>query len=47
MREMRLLLLEYGAKESEADKKRWESRKHYDMIEPAWMANFHRDDREG
>ena len=45
--EMRLLLLEYGAKESEADKEQWESRKHYDMIEPAWMANFHRDDREG
>ena len=44
---MRLLLLEYGAKESEADKEQWESRKHYDMIEPAWMANFHRDDRVG
>ena len=47
VREMRLLLLEHGAMESNADKKRWEDREEYDMIEPAWLANFHRDDREG
>ena len=47
VREMRLLLLEHGALESNADKKRWEDREDYDMKEPAWLANFHRDDREG
>ena len=47
VREMRLLLLEHGAMESNADKKRWEEREEYDMKEPAWLANFHRDDREG
>ncbi len=40
--EMRLFPLE-----SNADKKRWEEREDYDMKEPAWLANFHRDDREG
>ena len=30
-----------------ADKKRWEDREAYDMMEPAWLAAFHRDDREG
>ena len=44
---MRLLLLEHGAMESNADKKRWEEREEYDMKEPAWLANSHRDDREG
>ena len=47
VREMRLLLLEHGAQESSADKKRWEDREDYDMKEPALLANFHRDDREG
>jgi hypothetical protein len=47
VREMRLLLLEHGAMESNADKKRWEECEEYDMKEPAWLANFHRDDREG
>ena len=47
VREMRLLLIEHGAMESNADKKRWEEREEYDMKEPAWLANFHRDDREG
>ena len=47
VREMRLLLLEHGAMESKEDKKRWEEREEYDMKEPAWLANFHRDDREG
>jgi len=47
VREMRLLLLEHGAMESNADKKRWEEREEYDMKEPAWLTNFHRDDREG
>ena len=47
VREMRLLLLEHGAKESQADQKRWEIREACDMNEKAWLANFHRDDREG
>jgi hypothetical protein len=47
VREMRLLLLEHGALESSADKKRWVEREAYDMLEPAWLSNFHRDDREG
>ena len=47
VREMRLLLLEHGAFESSAEKRRWEDREAYDMMEPAWLANFHRDDREG
>ena len=44
---MSLLLLEHGAMESKEDKKRWEERKQYDMKEPTWPANFHRNDREG
>ena len=47
VREMRLLLLEHGAMESKADRKRWEDREDYDMLEPAFLTNFHRDDREG
>ena len=47
VREMRLLLIEHGALESSADKKRWEDREAYDMLELAWLSNFHRDDREG
>ena len=46
VREMRLLLLECGANESKADQKRWELREACDMNERAWLANFHRDDRE-
>ena len=45
VREMRLLLLEYGANESKADQERWEDREACDMHEKAWLANFHRDDR--
>ena len=44
---MRLLLLEYGALQTNSDKKRWEDREAYDMMEAGWLANFHRDDREG
>ena len=47
VREMRLLLLQYGARESDRDKKLWEDRERYDLYESAWLANFHRDDREG
>jgi len=47
VRDMRLLLLEYGAFQSSADAKRWADREQYDMMEPEWLANFHRDDREG
>ena len=47
VREMRLLLLEHGAKESQADQKRWKIREGCDMNERAWLMNFHRDDREG
>ena len=45
--EMRLLLLEYGAEQSSADAKRWAEREAYDAMEAEWLANFHRDDREG
>ena len=44
---LRLPLLEYGAFQSSADTKRWADREAYDMMEAAWLANFHRDDREG
>ena len=44
---MRLLLLEYGAFQSSADAKRRADREAYDMMEAEWLANFHRDDREG
>ena len=47
VREMRLLLLDYGAVESSAELKRWENREEYDMMEPRWLAARHRDDREG
>jgi hypothetical protein len=45
--EMRLLLLEYGARESEADRDRWNTRAGCVENEPTWLANFHRDDRVG
>ena len=45
VREMRQLLLEYGAVESKEDQKRWELREYSDMNEKAWLRNFHRDDR--
>ena len=44
---MRQLLLDYGAKESRDDTDRWQKRRAYDAIEPAYLRNFHRDDREG
>ena len=47
VREMRLLLLDYGAFESSAEIKRWEDREKYDMMEPGWLVARHRDDREG
>ena len=47
VREMRLLLLDHGAFQTSADKKRWEDREAYDMMEPAWLAAFHRHGREG
>ena len=45
--EMRQLLLDHGAKESRDDTKRWQDRRAYDAIEPAYLRNFHKDDREG
>ena len=45
VREMRQLLLEYGAVESKEDQKRWELREYSDMNEKAWLRIFHRDDR--
>ena len=45
--EMRALLLAHGAKQSLDDKKRWATRRGADLNEPAWLKNFHKDDREG
>ena len=42
---MRDLLLKYGATESDDDKKRWKQRELADLNEPAWLKNFHKDDR--
>jgi hypothetical protein len=47
VREMRLLLLDHGAFESRAEKQRWSVRETCDMMEASWLADFHRDDREG
>ena len=46
-RPMRQLLFEYGARESAADYEIWKMHVAYERIEPAYLANFHRDDREG
>jgi hypothetical protein len=45
--EMRQLLIDYGAVEGQADKKRWGTREESIIGEPIWLANFHRDDRMG
>ena len=45
--EMRQLLLDHGAKESRDDLDRWRRRRAYEAIEPAYLRNRHRDDREG
>ena len=47
VREMRNLLIAYGATETKEDKKAWKDRESYTRIEPAYLANFHRDDRMG
>lgn len=43
VRDMRRLLLEGGAMESDAMKERWELRCHADALDDAWVANFHRE----
>ena len=43
MRDMRRLLLEAGAKESDAMKDRWGVRCRADASDDAWVASFHRE----
>ena len=47
VRDMRHVLLDYGAFESKEDKRRLEIRADAEMNEKTWLKNFHRDDREG
>ena len=47
VREMRNILIDNGAVETEGDRKAWRSREMADMEEPVFLMNFHRDDREG
>ena len=47
VREMRNLLIAYGAVETEEDREAWINRQNANTEEPVFLANFHRDDREG
>ena len=47
VREMRNLLIAYGAVETMDDKDAWINRQRANAEEPVFLANFHRDDREG
>jgi hypothetical protein len=44
---MRNLLIAYGAVETMDDKDAWINRQRANAEEPVFLANFHRDDREG
>ena len=47
VREMRNMLIDNGAVETKEDKATWKSREMSDIEEPAFLASFHCDDREG
>ena len=47
VREMRNILIDNGAVETEGDREAWRRREMADMEEPVFLMNFHRDDREG
>ena len=47
LHKMRELLLQYGAKETEAERAAWGRRLRSDRHDPVWCKNFHKDDRVG